>query len=72
MPFWMCSTCGTCVEATESSDECPHCKEKCTFRDVTCYRPDCGGEKNPDPVLTRELMRDIKGHINIDYSKRNV
>ncbi len=72
MPYWMCSTCGTCVEATEPLDECPHCKEKCTFRDVTCYRPECGGERNVDPLLTAEICRSVGPHIKIDYPKRNV
>ncbi len=72
MPFWMCSTCGHCIEALEPPPECSQCQEKCSFRDVTCYRPDCGGEKNIDPLLTNAIRRSIDEHIKIDYSNRNV
>jgi rubredoxin len=52
MPYWMCHSCGHCLKVSDPPDECPHCFEKCSFRDVTCYRPECGGESNIDPLLT--------------------
>jgi hypothetical protein len=32
-------------------EKCPSCKQTCTFSDVTCYIPDCGGPGNIDPRL---------------------
>ena len=34
-------------------ETCPSCKEPCTFTDVTCYTPECGGPEsgNFDPRL---------------------
>lgn len=48
---WRCSNCGYVFEKDKPPKECPSCKEKCTFTDVTCYTPECGGEKNIDPQL---------------------
>ncbi len=49
--FWMCEFCGHCLSASRPPDVCPHCSEKCSFKDVTCYRPECGGPGNVDPLL---------------------
>jgi hypothetical protein len=32
-------------------DQCPSCHQTCTFSDVMCYIPDCGGPGNIDPRL---------------------
>jgi hypothetical protein len=32
-------------------EECPECKEKCDFKNITCYTPDCGGPGNIDTRL---------------------
>jgi len=62
MPYWMCTSCGHCVNASRPPDECPHCRQSCSFADVTCYRPECGGEQNVDPLLTSGLSSyDHKG-----------
>ena len=51
MTQWQCSNCGTLLAAEAPPERCPSCKETCTFKDVTCYVPDCGGQGNLDPRL---------------------
>lgn len=59
MAYWMCVSCGHCLNATTPPDECPHCQQTCSFRDVTCYRPECGGEQNVDPLLTSTCSEEV-------------
>ena len=49
---WKCSNCGYTFGAEKPPEECPSCKEKCAFMDVSCYTPECGGPGNIDPRLT--------------------
>ncbi|AGA91438.1 hypothetical protein Thimo_2728 [Thioflavicoccus mobilis 8321] len=49
--WWKCSECQHVVHEKSSPTECPACHKRCTFADVTCYIPDCGGPSNPDPKL---------------------
>ena len=42
MGEWKCSKCGYTLKEETPPDECPFCKEKCEFVDVSCYIPDCG------------------------------
>ena len=44
MPFWKCSNCGYTFQADMAPEDsiCPSCKEKCTFKNVTCYLEECG------------------------------
>ncbi|MCJ7521256.1 MAG: hypothetical protein MUP21_03440 [Dehalococcoidia bacterium] len=51
MTHWKCSECGYQLEAEAPPEKCPSCHEKCLFTDITCYIPECGGEKNIDPRL---------------------
>jgi len=51
MPHWMCVTCGYYLQGPQPPNRCPSCNQVCIFNDVTCYRPDCGGENNVDPLL---------------------
>jgi rubredoxin len=51
MTQWQCSNCGYLFQAESVPDQCPSCKQTCTFSDVTCYTPDCGGPSNIDPRL---------------------
>lgn len=51
MTHWMCTTCGYYYQGPAPLDKCPGCNLACAFNDVTCYRPDCGGESNVDPLL---------------------
>jgi rubrerythrin len=50
---WKCEKCGYTFEADTSNpppENCPSCKEKCEFLNVTCYVPECG-QKGQDPRL---------------------
>ena len=51
--WWKCSECGFQFRAEKPPEKCPNCKETCTFIDITCYTPDCGGPEsgNFDPKL---------------------
>ena len=53
MAEWKCSNCGYQAGADTPPTQCPQCKEKCEFTDVTCYIPECGGPDsgNTDPRL---------------------
>ena len=54
MTQWQCENCRYMFEAVTVPDRCPSCKQACTFLDVTCYTPDCGGPGNVDPQLARK------------------
>jgi rubrerythrin len=49
--FWKCSKCGVTFEAAAPPETCPGCQERCEFKDVSCYLPECGGAGNIDPRL---------------------
>ena len=51
LPYWKCSNCGFTVTADSPPKVCTSCGEKCNFRNVACYLPDCGGPGNIDPRL---------------------
>jgi signal-transduction protein with cAMP-binding, CBS, and nucleotidyltransferase domain/rubredoxin len=51
MTHWMCSHCGYYLQENLPPERCPGCNQVCIFNDVTCYRPECGGERNIDPLL---------------------
>jgi CRP-like cAMP-binding protein/rubredoxin len=56
MPKWQCVECGYFVqEANRPPDSCPSCSLRCSFTDVTCYRPECGGPVNPDPAVMKTV-----------------
>ena len=52
-PHWKCSNCGNTIQAVSAPEQCPSCKQKCAFMDVSCYTPDCGGPGNIDPRLAK-------------------
>ena len=54
MAEWKCSNCGYQLSADAPPAQCPQCKEKCEFSDVSCYIPECGGpgSGNVDPRLS--------------------
>ena len=57
MNHWMCSNCGYVFEAETPPDVCPSCCVKCTFSDITCYTPECGGPGNVDyRLLAAKLL----------------
>jgi rubrerythrin len=41
MTEWKCSSCGFKVTSDAPPEECPSCKQKCQFLNVTCYIPEC-------------------------------
>lgn len=49
--YWECGNCKRIVAATSPPATCPACKEKCDFKNVTCYTPECGGPGNIDHRL---------------------
>ena len=53
MAEWKCSNCGYQLSGDAPPTQCPQCKEKCEFKDITCYIPECGGPDsgNTDPRL---------------------
>lgn len=48
---WRCGKCSFTFTAPTLPKECPECKEKCDFKNITCYTPECGGAGNIDPRL---------------------
>jgi hypothetical protein len=56
MTHWMCANCGYYLQETQPPHSCPSCKQVCAFNDVTCYRPECGGERNIDPLLVGNTL----------------
>lgn len=40
--WWKCSNCGNTIQVEKPPAECPACRQKCEFLNVTCYQPDCG------------------------------
>ncbi len=51
LTYWRCSKCNFTISATKPPEECPSCHQKCEFRNITCYTPDCGGPGHIDPQL---------------------
>jgi len=49
--YWKCAKCGFLITATIPPVSCPSCSEKCDFKNVTCYTPECGGHGHVDPRL---------------------
>jgi CRP-like cAMP-binding protein/rubredoxin len=56
MTHWMCVQCGYYLQAKMPPSKCPSCNQTCVFNDVTCYRPECGGESNIDPLLVGSTL----------------
>jgi|GEM_PF-171515 len=61
MAHWMCTTCGYYLQSSAPPGRCPGCEQICAFSDVTCYRPECGGEQNIDPLVVGSTLRILKG-----------
>jgi CRP/FNR family cyclic AMP-dependent transcriptional regulator len=61
MAHWMCTTCGYYLQSSAPPNRCPSCEQICAFSDVTCYRPECGGEQNIDPLVVGSTLRILKG-----------
>ena len=61
MTHWMCTTCGYYLQGSGPPERCPSCSQVCAFNDVTCYRPECGGDTNIDPLLVGHTLKMLKG-----------
>jgi rubrerythrin len=48
---WKCGECGYTMVTAKPPETCPECQKACSFKDVSCYLPDCGGPGNKDPRL---------------------
>jgi len=59
MSKWQCVECGYFVDEAKPPDLCPGCRAHCTYTDVTCYRPECGGPPNPDPMVMSLITQRI-------------
>jgi rubrerythrin len=51
LTYWKCTECGFLLTASMPPDTCPSCKKRDSFKNVTCYVPECGGPQNIDPRL---------------------
>jgi len=51
--------CGYFVEGTKPPDTCGGCRSHCSFTDVTCYRPECGGPASADPMVMNLIAQKI-------------
>lgn len=57
MTKWQCIECGYFFEGVKPPDKCPGCQASCSYTDVTCYRPECGGPVNPDPMVMGSIAQ---------------
>jgi hypothetical protein len=69
MAHWMCTNCGYHLRDSAPPRQCPSCKLACAFNDVTCYRPECGGEANIDPLLVGFTLRVVSTSPNLPPPK---
>lgn len=51
LTYWKCSRCGFTLTAVAPPEACPECGERCPFKNITCYIPECGGPGYVDPRL---------------------
>jgi rubredoxin len=58
--WWMCSECENIFQDETPPATCPGCTKKCTFVDVTCYIPECGGPNNVDVRLVAVKSAEAK------------
>ena len=56
MNYWSCRECSHVFQVESPPEYCPSCKAKCTFRDVSCYIPECGGLDNLDYGLLGQML----------------
>jgi len=68
MAHWMCTRCGYYIRDPVPPERCPSCQWVCAFNDVTCYRPECGGEQNIDPLMVGSTLRGLNGSPGPDQT----
>ncbi|MBF0119659.1 MAG: hypothetical protein HQK79_12545 [Desulfobacterales bacterium] len=54
MSSWKCNNCGYILKENTPPEQCPSCKQKCEFLDVTCYTPDCQCEGMDERIAKKE------------------
>jgi len=59
MTKWQCVQCGYFFDGVKPPDRCAGCQATCTYTDVTCYRPECGGPVNVDPMVMGMITQRI-------------
>ena len=57
MAKWQCIECGYFFDGVKPPDKCPGCNVNCSYTDVTCYRPECGGPTNPDQMVMASISQ---------------
>ena len=67
MNYWMCNECNYVFEAETPPEACPGCHGKCTFSNVTCYIPECGGPDHLDQRLVAQRVRESGKGIKRSY-----
>ena len=60
MSWWICSECNYVFEVVTPPELCPDCHKKCTWNNVTCYIPECGGPEKLDRRLVAEKVRESR------------
>jgi rubredoxin len=60
MNYWMCNECNYVFKAETPPETCPGCHAKCTFMNVSCYIPECGGPGRYDPKLVARRAQESK------------
>ncbi len=70
MTHWMCTMCGYYLQASAPPNRCPSCEQVCAFNDVTCYRPECGGAQNVDPLVVGSTLSMVKRGAEAPISPR--
>jgi rubredoxin len=71
MAHWMCTTCGYFLQSEARPDRCPGCEESTGFNDVTCYRPECGGQQNIDPLAVGNTLKTLRGGLKPTATPRH-
>lgn len=51
LTYWKCGNCGFVFTAAQPPDACPECGAQDSFKNVTCYIPECGGPGHMDTRL---------------------
>ncbi len=64
MNHWMCNVCGYINDAEIPLDNCPSCHQQCSFSDVACYTPECGGIDKVDYKLVVDKLGEMKAEGN--------
>ena len=58
--WWMCSECEYVFNTESLPPTCPRCQKKCSFVNVACYIPECGGPNNVDYRLVAAKVAEAK------------